>query len=158
MADVKAVADKVAVLRLGRNNGVFEVDDHLAGRDHLRHHRRHGQRRDPPCGAQQRGGVRSEHEKTSDTSRGTDAVDDTPTAAAPARCPAVDPRLLVREQGLAGYLGEFKRRMRGRRARLAAGRRRPDRHLRRSSRPELGNFLTAENLTNIAVDDGRPPA
>jgi D-xylose transport system ATP-binding protein len=25
MADVKAVADKVAVLRLGRNNGVFEV-------------------------------------------------------------------------------------------------------------------------------------
>ena len=30
--------------------------DHLAGRDHLRHHRRHGQRRDPPRGAQQRGG------------------------------------------------------------------------------------------------------
>lgn len=26
MADVKAVADRVAVLRLGRNNGVFEVD------------------------------------------------------------------------------------------------------------------------------------
>jgi D-xylose transport system ATP-binding protein len=25
MADVKAVADKVAVLRLGRNNGIFEV-------------------------------------------------------------------------------------------------------------------------------------
>ena len=52
MADVKAVADQVAVLRLGRNNGVFDVDDHLAGRDHLRHHRRHGQRRDPPRGAQ----------------------------------------------------------------------------------------------------------
>lgn len=64
--------------------------------------------------------------------------------------PAVDPRLLVREQGLAGYLGEFKRRMR-------AG--------------DLGslpvivglivicaifqslneNFLSAENLSNIAV-------
>ncbi|GAA4221115.1 simple sugar transport system ATP-binding protein/D-xylose transport system ATP-binding protein [Streptosporangium album] len=27
MADVKAVADKVGVLRLGRNNGIFDVDD-----------------------------------------------------------------------------------------------------------------------------------
>ncbi|MEP6650542.1 MAG: hypothetical protein ABJA74_11630, partial [Lapillicoccus sp.] len=27
MADVQAVADKVAVLRLGRNNGVFRVKD-----------------------------------------------------------------------------------------------------------------------------------
>ena len=27
MADVKAVADKVAVLRLGRNNGLFDVGD-----------------------------------------------------------------------------------------------------------------------------------
>ncbi|MFJ5550122.1 sugar ABC transporter permease [Streptomyces sp. NPDC093225] len=64
--------------------------------------------------------------------------------------PAVDPRLLVREQGLAGYVGEFKRKMR-------AG--------------DLGslpviiglviicavfqslneNFLSAENLSNIAV-------
>jgi ABC-type sugar transport system ATPase subunit len=27
MADVQAVADRVAVLRLGRNNGVFKVDE-----------------------------------------------------------------------------------------------------------------------------------
>lgn len=32
-------------------------------------------------------------------------------AAAAAAIPAVDPRLLVREQGLAGYLGEFGRKM-----------------------------------------------
>ncbi|MFJ6560064.1 sugar ABC transporter permease [Streptomyces sp. NPDC091412] len=36
---------------------------------------------------------------------------DAPAAAADA-APAVDPRLLVREQGFAGYLGEFKRKMR----------------------------------------------
>ncbi|MFE7231803.1 sugar ABC transporter permease [Streptomyces sp. NPDC002405] len=40
-----------------------------------------------------------------------DAVVDAPAAAADA-APAVDPRLLVREQGFAGYLGEFKRKMR----------------------------------------------
>ncbi|WP_415949054.1 sugar ABC transporter permease [Streptomyces sp. KLOTTS4A1] len=33
--------------------------------------------------------------------------------AAPGADPAVDPRLLVREQGFAGYLGEFKRKIRG---------------------------------------------
>ncbi|MFQ6142185.1 sugar ABC transporter permease [Streptomyces sp. SID10815] len=36
---------------------------------------------------------------------------DAPAAAADA-APAVDPRLLVREQGFAGYIGEFKRKMR----------------------------------------------
>ncbi|GGZ60966.1 ABC transporter permease [Streptomyces subrutilus] len=71
-------------------------------------------------------------------------------AAAAAAIPAVDPRLLVREQGLAGYLGEFGRKMK-------AG--------------DLGsipvvlgliiiwgifqglnaNFLSPENLTNIAI-------
>ncbi|MEU7382069.1 MULTISPECIES: ABC transporter permease subunit [unclassified Streptomyces] len=40
-----------------------------------------------------------------------DAPVDAPAAAADA-APAVDPRLLVREQGFAGYLGEFKRKMR----------------------------------------------
>ncbi|GHH84883.1 ABC transporter permease [Streptomyces sulfonofaciens] len=70
--------------------------------------------------------------------------------AAAAAAPVVDPRLLVREQGFAGYIGEFKRRMR-------AG--------------DLGSvpvivgliviwaifssinsrFLTAENLSNISV-------
>ncbi|MEJ8641885.1 sugar ABC transporter permease [Streptomyces sp. MS1.HAVA.3] len=71
-------------------------------------------------------------------------------AAAHDAIPAVDPRLLVREEGLAGYVGEFKRR-------LKAG--------------DLGsipvvigliviwsifqglnsNFLSPENLTNIAI-------
>ncbi|MER6916428.1 sugar ABC transporter permease [Streptomyces sp. NPDC000594] len=80
---------------------------------------------------------------------------DTPVPAgtpgtAPGAVPAVDPRLLVRERGLAGYAGEFTRR-------LSAG--------------ELGslpvvlglvaiaavfqglneNFLSAQNLSNIAV-------
>ncbi|MFB7458314.1 sugar ABC transporter permease [Streptomyces sp. NPDC056188] len=40
-----------------------------------------------------------------------DAPVDAPAVAADA-APAVDPRLLVREQGFAGYLGEFKRKMR----------------------------------------------
>ncbi|MER6997042.1 sugar ABC transporter permease [Streptomyces sp. NPDC000410] len=35
------------------------------------------------------------------------------SAAAPGAIPAVDPRLLVREEGFAGYLTEFKRKMRG---------------------------------------------
>jgi D-xylose transport system permease protein len=85
-------------------------------------------------------------EKTSDT--GSAGVEN--REAAPSAVAAVDPRLLVREQGLAGYLTEFKRRMR-------AG--------------DLGSvpviiglivicalfssvnsrFLTAENLSNISV-------
>ncbi|MER7760572.1 sugar ABC transporter permease [Streptomyces sp. NPDC097619] len=71
--------------------------------------------------------------------------------AAPADAiPAVDPRLLVREQGLAGYVGEFKRKMR-------AG--------DLGSLPVVvglviiwtifqslnSNFLSAQNLSNIAV-------
>ncbi|MFF0161236.1 sugar ABC transporter permease [Streptomyces sp. NPDC005263] len=48
-------------------------------------------------------------DKTSATSK-TDVAVDNPDAAA-AAVTAVDPRLLVREQGLKGYLGEFKRKM-----------------------------------------------
>ncbi|MFE9254308.1 sugar ABC transporter permease [Streptomyces sp. NPDC006879] len=76
----------------------------------------------------------------------TEAADDGPASATP----AVDPRLLVREQGLAGYVGEFKRKMR-------AG--------DLGSLPVVvgliiiwtifqslnSNFLSAENLNNIAV-------
>ncbi|MEU6095793.1 sugar ABC transporter permease [Streptomyces sp. NPDC047079] len=49
-------------------------------------------------------------EKTSETQQDTPAVEN-PEAAA-AAVTAVDPRLLVREQGLTGYVGEFKRKMR----------------------------------------------
>ncbi|MFI9644908.1 sugar ABC transporter permease [Streptomyces sp. NPDC052040] len=49
-------------------------------------------------------------EKTSEAPENVPAVEN-PEAAA-AAVTAVDPRLLVREQGLAGYLGEFKRKMR----------------------------------------------
>ncbi|GAA3056819.1 sugar ABC transporter permease [Streptomyces glomeratus] len=49
-------------------------------------------------------------EKTSETPQDAPAVEN-PEAAA-AAVTAVDPRLLVREQGLTGYLGEFKRKMR----------------------------------------------
>ncbi|WP_405620470.1 sugar ABC transporter permease [Streptomyces sp. NBC_00076] len=48
-------------------------------------------------------------DKTSATTQGDVAVDN-PDAAA-AAVTAVDPRLLVREQGLTGYIGEFKRKM-----------------------------------------------
>ena len=108
MADVKAVADKVAVLRLGRNNGVFDVKATSPGRDHLRHHRRHGQRRDPSCGAQ-RGGSEVSTDKTSPAGLGKAhaAPVDAPPAA-DAAVTAVDPRLLVREQGFGGYLGELQ--------------------------------------------------
>ncbi|MEV2210340.1 sugar ABC transporter permease [Streptomyces sp. NPDC050997] len=49
-------------------------------------------------------------DKTSATSQGGVAVDTQEAAAAAVT--AVDPRLLVREQGLKGYVGEFKRKMR----------------------------------------------
>ncbi|MEV0323465.1 sugar ABC transporter permease [Streptomyces sp. NPDC050658] len=88
-------------------------------------------------------------DKTSTPGDASDAPVDAPAAAADA-VTAVDPRLLVREQGFAGYLTEFKRKMR-------AG--------------DLGSipvvvgliiiwaifasmnsrFMTAENLSNISV-------
>ena len=45
MADVKAVADRVAVLRLGRNAAEFRVEEATTDAAHRRHHRRHRQRR-----------------------------------------------------------------------------------------------------------------
>ena len=45
MADVMAVADRVVVLRLGRNNGDFNVSQTTSAGDHRRHHRRDDQRR-----------------------------------------------------------------------------------------------------------------
>ena len=50
-------------------------------------------------------------DKTSETSKDAPAAVENPGAAA-AAVTAVDPRLLVREQGLTGYVGEFKRKMR----------------------------------------------
>ncbi|MFF7199530.1 MULTISPECIES: sugar ABC transporter permease [unclassified Streptomyces] len=87
------------------------------------------------------------------TSTTTDAPADAPVVnpeAAKAAVTAVDPRLLVREQGLAGYFSEFKRKMH-------AG--------DLGSMPVIvgliiigaifqslnSNFLSAENLSNIAV-------
>lgn len=87
------------------------------------------------------------------TSTTTDAPSDAPVVnpeAAKAAVTAVDPRLLVREQGLAGYFSEFKRKMH-------AG--------DLGSMPVIvgliiigaifqslnSNFLSAENLSNIAV-------
>ncbi|OIJ91440.1 sugar ABC transporter permease [Streptomyces colonosanans] len=49
-------------------------------------------------------------DKTSETPKDAPAVANSEAAAAAVT--AVDPRLLVREQGLAGYVGEFKRKMR----------------------------------------------
>lgn len=77
-------------------------------------------------------------------------IDPVNPAAAHDAIPAVDPRLLVREEGLAGYVGEFKRRMK-------AG--------DLGSLPVVigliviwsifqglnSNFLSPENLTNIAI-------
>ncbi|MGW0750709.1 sugar ABC transporter permease [Streptomyces sp. NPDC002587] len=77
-------------------------------------------------------------------------IDPVNPAAAHDAIPAVDPRLLVREEGLAGYVGEFKRR-------LKAG--------DLGSLPVVigliviwsifqglnSNFLSPENLTNIAI-------
>ncbi|MFE9467692.1 sugar ABC transporter permease [Streptomyces virginiae] len=77
-------------------------------------------------------------------------VDPVNPAAAHDAIPAVDPRLLVREEGLAGYVGEFKRKMK-------AG--------DLGSLPVVigliviwsifqglnSNFLSPENLTNIAI-------
>jgi D-xylose transport system permease protein len=55
---------------------------------------------------------------TVDKERGTSATDleKAPAegeGAAPGTAPAIDPRLLVREQGFAGYVTDFKRRVRG---------------------------------------------
>ena len=111
MADVKAVADKVAVLRLGRNNGVFEVKttsqeeiiSAITGATDNAVTRR--------AARAQRGGSEVSIDKTSDTP-GDHAVDD-PEAAA-GRGAAVDPRLLVREQGLTGYLDRVQAQDEGR--------------------------------------------
>ncbi|AZS84436.1 sugar ABC transporter permease [Streptomyces griseoviridis] len=87
-------------------------------------------------------------DKTSATPQGANAVEN-PDAAA-AAVTAVDPRLLVREQGLAGYLGEFKRK-------LKAG--------ELGSMPVVigliaicvifqslnSNFLSAQNISDISV-------
>ena len=59
MEDVRAVADRIVVLRLGRNNGVFTrptSNEELIGGDHRRHRQRRlaapsapgGQPRRPP--------------------------------------------------------------------------------------------------------------
>ncbi|CAM5582076.1 Vitamin B12 import ATP-binding protein BtuD [Streptomyces griseoloalbus] len=65
MADVKAVADKVAVLRLGRNNGVFEVKSTSQEEIISAITGASGQRRDPSCGAHQWGDQEVSTEKTS---------------------------------------------------------------------------------------------
>ncbi len=49
IADVQAVADRIVVLRLGRNNGDFSVAD-ITSEAHRRDHRRHRQRGDPQGG------------------------------------------------------------------------------------------------------------
>ena len=51
MEDVRAVADRIVVLRLGRNNGIFTPDASNAGAGR-RHHRRRRQRRLAPRRAQ----------------------------------------------------------------------------------------------------------
>ncbi|WP_069812557.1 sugar ABC transporter permease [Streptomyces sp. TP-A0874] len=48
----------------------------------------------------------------SDTAKQEQPTQD-PTAAPESGAPALDPRLLVREQGLSGYLSDFKRKVRG---------------------------------------------
>jgi len=54
MGDIKAIADQVAVLRLGRNNGVFDVNTTPRNR-YLRRDRRVGQCRCPPYDHARRG-------------------------------------------------------------------------------------------------------
>ena len=56
MEDVQAVADRVAVLRLGRNNGVFDARRRLHRGHHRRDHRRHRQRGHPARAARRAGG------------------------------------------------------------------------------------------------------
>ncbi|MDT0438381.1 MULTISPECIES: sugar ABC transporter permease [Streptomyces] len=87
-------------------------------------------------------------DKTSATPQGANTVENTEAAAAAVT--AVDPRLLVREQGLAGYFGEFKRK-------LKAG--------ELGSMPVVigliaicvifqslnSNFLSAQNISDISV-------
>ncbi|MFE7133782.1 sugar ABC transporter permease [Streptomyces sp. NPDC057638] len=90
-----------------------------------------------------------EHDKHGEPDPGRPPADAGPDAA-PGAVTAADPRLLVREEGLAGYLGEFRRR-------LASG--------DLGSLPVIigliviavvfqslnANFLSAENLSRIAV-------
>ena len=115
MADVKAVADRVAVLRLGRNNGSFSVKDTsqeeiiaaITGATDNAVTRRAGRRS-------------TEAAEVSDTSKTSKAAAETQTVAAATDDPTaaadrhrVDPRLLVREEGFEGYRTEFKRKVKG---------------------------------------------
>ena len=117
MADVKAVADTVAVLRLGRNNGSFPVKDHQPRRDHRRDHRSHGQRRDPSCGRATRRRQSERHVQDREAGPGEQRHGrprwPRRRPDRRARSPVVDPRLLVREEGFKGYCTEFKRKIKG---------------------------------------------
>ena len=109
MADVKAVADTVAVLRLGRNNGVFDVATSPGG-DHRRHHRRQRQRRRPArrraAAAQPRRPPRSACRDDVDTDPDRRARRDGPAGRAPARRPgAAAARSALRDRVRGGDLG-----------------------------------------------------
>ena len=115
MADVMAVADRVVVLRLGRNNGVFRRQPDQRPGDHRRDHRRHDQRR---LGAR-RGTShprRSSREHPDPRTTGaTDGREGDPTAVR-RRCPAdlQDERLIASQR-------HRRLRCRRHRARLRSG-------------------------------------
>ena len=139
MEDVRAVADRIVVLRLGRNNGVFTPDASQPG-TRRRHHRRHRQLRLAPRQRTrpirpQTGGTRMSHE---------------PDQTAP---------LLDRSDGRVTHADGLRRRAprlhRPRavgRSRHAAGRRRPGRSSRRSSPALNPIFLAPNNLVNLLFD------
>ena len=128
--------------------------DHLAGRDHRRHHRCHGQRRDPSCVAAM-WRFRSEYRQGLRAHRARAPPRSTPRRRPKGAVTAVDPRLLVREQGFAGYVSEFKRKIRAGDLGATAGRRRPDRHLGDLHQPELQLPQPRRTSRNISRHDGR---
>ena len=115
MEDVRAVADRVVVLRLGRNNGVFDAHASQRGAGQ-RDHRRHRQLRLAPLGAPG-GDVGRPGGDTMTTNPAVDpSTDETRRgrrdgADAAPRLDRLDERLAA-EAGIAGAVRAFVRRVR----------------------------------------------
>ncbi len=127
MADVRAVSDRVAVLRLGRNNGTYTVsettqeeivsaitgatDNVVTRRDAPVPPRTRARRR---CSSDHR----HPHERHAGRRRarghgeGPGGRGERSAGPAAAEVSTVDPRLLVRQQGFSGYLDVLLRRLR----------------------------------------------
>ena len=141
MADVQAVADRIVVLRLGRNAAEFNVEEATTDAARRRHHRCLRQRRDrapaPP---------RHEADQATEEDAPMADTETREAAATPVAADLADERL-IQTQGLARLPAQLSgNRLTVRRPRQPAGRHRAGRHLHRRSTLDERAFLSSRNL------------